>query len=246
MSEPRSDRGRNGQFTPGNRFRLRRDGEPPPADLDPSRAKLRQQLARHKEEAERLDGLSQALERCRGELFTARSAHQASVDALREARHVDRTDLAYRFVNSEILERTHEIEAAEALVARHQAELERLSEIEEALAEEVRQSQQRAVMRHMSAREALSEVICGSPAFNSLLEQLDALHATERGLHKAFRVISATVGGLPDQHFRRIHRVTSLDPDVNEPIDIRIAESWAAALVELRENADAELPSEVP
>src|SRR6516165_10526622 len=119
MSEPRPDRGKNGQFQRGNRFRLRRDGEPPPADLDPSRAKLRQQLARHKEEQERLAGLEAALERCHAENRDARAALQQSETALREARHVDRADLAYRFVNSEILERTHEIEAAEALVARN-------------------------------------------------------------------------------------------------------------------------------
>jgi hypothetical protein len=243
MSEPRSA---NGRFLPGNSRRFRRDGEPPPADLDPARAKLRQALARHKEEAERLDGLTAALERCHGESRDARAALHQSETALATARHVDKRDLAYRFVNSEILERTHEIEAAEALVARHKADIERLSEIETALAEEVRQSQQRLVMRQMTLREELGSVICSSEAFNSLLERLDALHATERGLHKAFRAISSAIGGLPDLHFRRINRVTSLDPDVNEPIDTTAAELWSAALSALREDADAELPNEVP
>jgi hypothetical protein len=241
MSE-NADRRSNGQFQRGNRFRLRRDGEPPPADLNPSRAKLRQQLARHREEVERLAGLEAALDRCHAENRDARSAHQASVEALTKARHIDRTDLAFRFANREVVAKTHEIEAAEALVARNKAELERLSEIEEALDEEVRQSQQRATMRQMSAREALSEVICSSETFNSLLERLDALHAEERGLHKAFRTISSAIGGLPDIHFRRINRVTSLDPDVIEPIDTSIAERWSAALSALREDADAPLP----
>jgi hypothetical protein len=239
-----SDRARNGQFVSGNRFRLRRDGDPPPPDLDPARAKLRQQLARHKEEQERLAGLEAALERCHGESRDARSAHQASVDALAKARHIDRSDLAFRFANREVVEKTHAIEVAEALVARNKAEIERLDEIEEALAEEVRQSQQRATMRAMSAREALSEVVCSSPQFIDLLEQLDQLWGRMRGLHKCFRTLSAALGGLPDQHFRKIHRVVSMDPDaLYEPeLDERPAEAWSKALSALREDADAPLP----
>jgi hypothetical protein len=242
-----SDRGRNGQFQRGNRFRLRRDGVPPPPDLDPSRAKLREALARSREEEQRLDGLSQALERCHMENLAASTALQASIEELAKARHVDKRDLAYRFANSEILERTHEIEAAEALVARNQAELERLSEVEQALADEIKASQSRLTMRQMALREQLSEVICSSPQFNELLERLDQLWGSMRGLHKCFRTLSAALGGLPDVHFRRIHRVVSLDPDaVGEPqLDERPAEAWSKALSALLQNADAPLPNGV-
>jgi hypothetical protein len=244
MSETADRRG-NGQFQRGNRYRLRRDGEPPPPDLDPARAKLRETLARHKEEAERLDGLTAAMERCHGESRDARAALHQSETALRDLRHTDRTDLAYRYAEGAILELSHSLDVATAEVARNQAELERLSEVETALADEIKASQSRLVMRQMSLREALSAVICDSSEFRSLLERLDALHAAERGLHKAFRVISAAIGGLPAAHFRRIHRTVSRDPDVNEPIDPAVAEHWSAALAKLREDADAPLPNGV-
>jgi hypothetical protein len=155
--------------------------------------------------------------------------------------------LAFRFLNREVVEKTHEIEIAEAAVARHQAEIERLSEIEQALSDEVRQSQSRLVMRQMTLREQLSEVICSSPQFNELLEQLDQLWGRMRGLHKCFRTLSAALGGLPDVHFRRIHRVVSLDPDAlyQPQLDERPAAAWSAALSALRENPDAPLPDGV-
>jgi hypothetical protein len=242
MSEPRAA---NGRFLPGNSRRFRRDGEPPPPDLDPSRAKLRQALARSREEAERLDGLSQALERCHGELLTAQSALQVSIEELAKARHVDKRDLAYRYAEGAILEMSHSIEAAEALVARNRAEVERLSEVEEALDGEVKASRARAVARQMSLREALSELVCSSEQFNGLLEQLDQLWGRMRGLHKCFRTLSAALGGLPDQHFRRIHRVVSMDPDVivGEPqLDERPAAAWASALAALAQDPDHPLP----
>jgi hypothetical protein len=61
-----------------------------------------------------------------------------------------------------------------------------------------------------------------------------------RGLRKAFAQISSASGGLPYEHHTHVYRQPSLDWEViGEPLDNGPAEQWAAALTELRQDADA-------
>jgi hypothetical protein len=227
-----------GRFRPGNSYRFKPDAPPPSA-----RDKLRMAWLKQHEEEDRLNGLEAALERCNDEGRNARRALREAEAVLNELRHSNVTDLAYRYANSEVLEQTHAGEVQAAEVARHQREIERLDEIEAALAEEIRQSQSRMGFAKSAVRDRLSEVICSSPEFQSLFTALDALHATERGLHKVFRLIGKEIGGLPYECYTRLNQRVSLDPDVNEPIALGLAELWSAVLAELRGgNTDAALP----
>jgi hypothetical protein len=220
MSEPPI----RGRFRPGNSYRFKPDAPPPSA-----RDKLRTAWRKHQEEEDRLTGLETALERCNEEGRNARRALREAAAVLGELRHADRSDIAFRYANSETLEQTHAGEVQAAEVARWQREIARLDEIEAALAEEIKQSQSRLGFDKSALRDRLSEVICSSPEFQSLFAALDALHARERGLHKVFRLIGKEIGGLPYECYTRLNQRTSLDPDVNEPIDLGLAELWSGS-----------------
>jgi hypothetical protein len=243
MSEtPNHNHDRSGRFTANNKYKFRPSDAPP--DSDPSRDKLRVALQRHREEQLRCDALEAARERCHGELRESWRAARDSENKLKELQDANHApDLAYAYANNEAPTHNPAITIAQSETSRHQRETARLTEIETALDSEIEQSQRRLGYLRGTLRDCINEAVCSDPAFQSLLDELDRTHAHLRGLHKCFRVISKAVGGLPHEHFTHVHRIISLDPDVAEPIELGPALSWELALVKLRDNADAPLPS---
>ena len=85
--------------------------------------------------------------------------------------------------------RARPIAKAQAAVDKARADLQHVTEIQQALETEIERAQMCLRLRRDSVHEALADVVCGSPEFAGLLCELDKAWARLRGLRKCFWVI---------------------------------------------------------
>jgi hypothetical protein len=213
------------------------------------RAALKAATAKLHEEQARLTALELAAARVADELRAAESALAESETTASALRRREPQNLAWDLVEHGLLqlERSQSRAEAAAVVERHRSECSRLEEIAAALASEITQSQSRLRSLRGPYLQSLSDVICNSPEFQYLLQELDNCYARARGLRKTFATIQKTCGGyLPHAHEIKWQEVPPLNHEaINYPRDEKPAELWAEALRELENNADAVLPDGV-
>jgi len=190
------------------------------------RAALKAATAKLHEEQARLTALELAAARVADELRAAESALAESETTASALRRREPQNLAWDLVEHGLLQ---------------------LEEIAAALASEITQSQSRLRSLRGPYLQSLSDVICNSPEFQYLLQELDNCYARARGLRKTFATIQKTCGGyLPHAHEIKWQEVPPLNHEaINYPRDEKPAELWAEALRELENNADAVLPDGV-
>jgi hypothetical protein len=202
-------------------------------------------IASLREEEERLAALEAAQDRCREE--TA-ALHEGLLDEQAGLSEIQRTypaTLAYGYVNSSNLEDDLTLAEAEASVEHARAQYDHQVEIEQALALQITEVENRVRRARINVTIALANLVCSSDEIAALLAELDAAWATIRGIRKAFDLITERLHGqMPFPMLSHWQAAMPLDHRIiGYPIEESHATAWTAALDALIADATAPLPS---
>jgi hypothetical protein len=227
---------------------------PLPADqLIEQRDNLLQAIAALSEEERRLASLTEARERARSDSWAASRKVSEAEAALRLATDDEPRRAVYEYANGNGNGGDPSpVDTVRLVLDQALAEDRRILQLENALDQELGTVTSRRDGAQHALYRALSALVCGSAEFQYLLDEQTRGFARLRGIRKALRLITRSLHGyMPAALSDRWQTTTSLDPDAiadgRGPIltDETLFEAWRAALDELREDPDAELPANV-
>jgi chromosome segregation ATPase len=207
------------------------------------RTRLREAItARHSEE-QRLAALEEAQDRVHRQLWQAQSRLQNEEATLRRVTHDEGQRKVYAYLNNDAPD-ADPVADATAMVDTAQDEVARLAELETGLVNEISRVQANLRQLHTDQYAALAEIIVGSPEYAALLEAHKAAWMRLRTVKKALQeVVTGCHAQLPQRFADEPLRAEPLESDrVGFPVDAEFVGSWTAALGELANDADAELP----
>ena len=209
-----------------------------------SRAELRSVIAKIEEAQQRLAALEQAQVRAREQSWHIASQLAEVRGDLQRVTSDERRRLAYEFVNDGEL--ADPVADAKSRVATAQAESDRLTEVEAALAGEVEHTQ--ASLRQLRANQyaAMSEIVCTSREYQALLEEHTAAWQRLRTVKMALKTVQGSLHGqMPQNLMDERLRAEPLEVRIGFPIDPNLVGAWSDAMAALETDADAPLPDNV-
>jgi chromosome segregation ATPase len=208
----------------------------------PPRERLRTAIGRVTEESNRLNGLEDGQRRAQERLRTARQTLEEAEAALRKLQQNSPTELAYAFANNELADQQALTETT-TTIDHHRQEQDRLVGIDEALSNEIAQSQVRLRQRQRDLYSVMADVVITSDEYTSLLAEIDATWVRLRSLRvAAIQIQTGLRGYLPTEFERRTQAVEPLEERVGYPVDEDLVRPWAQALSRLSTDADTPLP----
>ncbi len=221
---------------------LRRPGADASNETSP-RDKLRAAIDALSEEQARVDALTTGQRQAQSNLWAARDQLASARTELDRARHTDRADLAYAFLEGKSRD-TANITAAEAAVEAAERAIKHWSDIEQACASELRGAENRISRRRHEVSEAGAEFLIASDEFAAFMDGLDRAHATLRSYTIiGENLIEACHGYCPASVMSRLRRSEPLLERVGYAVDGDFIEQWRRAFAELAAlNADVQLP----
>jgi hypothetical protein len=182
------------------------------AALSGERNALSTAIAALTEEQRRLDALEDARTRAREQSWAAASNEREAETALRKVRADERSRLAYAFAEGNV-ESVSPVTIAQSGLAAAQAEIARITEVEEALDTELITVSNRRDRAQTAVHAALAALVCNSPEFHHLLAEQTKAWARLRGIRKACALIAHELHAqMPDEFDKRWQAVVSLDP----------------------------------
>jgi hypothetical protein len=203
-------------------------------------------IASLREEEERLQALEQAQDRCREEMAALHEAWRDAEAGLTALQGSYPATLAYGYVNSSNLEDDQTLAEAEASVEHRRAGYDHQVAIEQALASQISDVENRVQRAGINVTIALANLVCSSAEIAALLAELDAAWATIRGIRKAFDLITHRLHGqMPFHMLSHWQAAMPLDHRIiNYPVEESHATAWTAALDALiAGEIDTPLPS---
>jgi chromosome segregation ATPase len=210
--------------------------------LSASRDRLRDAIARVRQEQERLTSLEEAQTRAHDQLRDAEHALSDAESALQRVNRDEQSRLAYQFVNNGAVD-DDPVADAKAIVTTAQAEVERLEKVETALASEVDRVQATLRTLRVTQYTIMTELVCGSNEYRSLIEAHTAAWQRLRTIKTALKTVSAGLHGqMPQALMDEALRAEPLEVRVGFPVDAVFVDAWVNALAALENDASAELP----
>lgn len=217
-----------------------------PVDIQVHRDKLRQVIAAINEDTARLDGLSDARERALSEMRAVNLEISERQEKLKIIRVDEPITAAYRFANFDLigLGSKHEITQAEQALSKAQAHSQRLSEIIAALESEISTAETRLARLEHSRLQALADLLAASPEFLNLFDEIKTAWGRLRSLKVTLSHVDKELHGYLNTNLQKLYQYAEpLEERVGYSVDEHLVTSWARSLQQLRDDADAVLPS---
>jgi hypothetical protein len=214
----------------------------PVTDTTTPRDQLRHAISIHTENQSRLNFLIQGQDRAVEE---RRETSFALDDARRDftqTKQVEPSELAFAYARQEATQVRPQLQAAESLVTRLEAELSHYQSIEAALTGEITKAEAAVRRSQHNLDEAVGTVVGSSPELDALLQEIAHAWLRLRSVITSGRIILSACSGLDQSVYRRIQISEPLEADrVGYPVT-DICEQWRSALSNLLTDADASLP----